>query len=190
MSSPVTLEQTTTSRRKEALVRAPWYGRSLLVLGIFLPACGLDRLRDDLANPCGPDGCQTTVTCSEVAASYPLLFWSLSGFTEQDILNPDVRNQPELTAIMHPGDVKVLTVRAAGATGDCSGKATSVQWSVSNPVVARLDVAGTPRTASLVALEPGDTEVVAILTFNDGTPRPCESCRGPSRMSAVAMSPS
>jgi len=110
------------------------------------------------------------VICSEVAASNPLLFWRLSGFTERDILNPDVRDQPQLTAIMRAGDVKVLTVRAAGGTEDCSGKATSVEWSVSNPEVARLDVGQAPRTGSLVALQPGDTGVSALLTFQDGTP--------------------
>lgn len=152
-------------------MRVPWNRGPLLLLAMLLPACvDLSGLRDDLANPCGPDGCRITVTCSALVASDPLLHWSLRGFTEQDILNPDQRNQPELTAIMRAGDVKVLTVRAAGATEDCSEKATSVQWSVLNPGVVRVDVAGTPRTGSLVALEPGDTEVAAILTFNDGTP--------------------
>jgi hypothetical protein len=36
--------------------------------------------------------------------------------------------------------------------------------------VAQLDFTGNPRTASLVALQPGDTVVAAILHFQDGTP--------------------
>jgi hypothetical protein len=57
----------------------------------------------------------------------------LSGFGPQDILNPDVRNQREVTAIMHVGDVKPLKVKAATTvtSEDCSGKATSVEGSFS-----------------------------------------------------------
>jgi hypothetical protein len=53
---------------------------------------------------------------------------------------------------------------------DCSGKAATVDWSVSNPVVVRLDVQGNPRVATLVALRPGDTNVSAVLQFEDGSP--------------------
>jgi hypothetical protein len=141
-----------------------------LLLVIALLACGTDisGLREAFDAPCGP-ACVPS-TCSALVASE--FHWSLNGFRAQDILNPDVRNQPELTAIMHMGDVKTLKV-SAGTTRtseDCSGKATSVEWSVSNPVVARLDITDDPRTRSLVALQPGDTGVAAILTFQDGTP--------------------
>jgi hypothetical protein len=44
-----------------------------------------------------------------------------------------------------------------------------VEWSTTNPGVARLDVAET-RTASLVALQPGDTVVSALLKFQDAPP--------------------
>jgi hypothetical protein len=138
---------------------------------MLLPACAdLSGLRDQFAEPCGPDGCAIVATCSQLNASQ--LNWTLSGFTSQDILNPDERNQPQLTAIMHVGDDKTLKLRATyfQTTEDCTGKATSIAWSVSNPVVARLDVAEDPRTGSLVALEAGDTDVAATLTFQDGTP--------------------
>jgi hypothetical protein len=109
-------------------------------------------------------------TCAELRASQ--FFWNLNGFASRDILNPDTRDQPELTAIVHVGDAKVLKV-SAGSTDtseDCSGKATTVDWSVSSPVVVRLEVQGNPRVATLVALQPGDTNVSAVLQFEDGTP--------------------
>jgi hypothetical protein len=109
-------------------------------------------------------------TCSELRASQ--FHWILSGFTPSDILNPDMRNQPELTAIMHVGVARSLRV-AAGTTDtseDCSSKATQVDWAVSNPAVARLEIQPGSRAASLVAVEPGDTNVSATLQFDDGTP--------------------
>jgi hypothetical protein len=96
----------------------------------------------------------------------------LSGFGPQDILNPDVRNQREVTAIMHVGDVKPLKVKAA-TTVDVRGlqrKGNFGRVVLFNAVVARLDIAESPRTGSLVALQPGDTVVAAILKFEDGTP--------------------
>jgi len=109
-------------------------------------------------------------TCSELRASQ--FFWNLNGFSSRDILNPDTRNQAELTAIMHVGDATILKV-SAGSTDtseDCSGKATTVDWSASNPVVARLEVQENPRVDQLVAVRPGDTNVSAVLHFEDGTP--------------------
>jgi hypothetical protein len=144
----------------------------LLPLWLLFGCVNLTSLKCDLGGT-GPD-CPTTtfvpLKCSELVASQ--FSWTLRGFVERDILNPDVRDQRELTAIMHVGDVKALNV-SAGTTQtseDCSAKATSVEWSVSNPVVARLDFTENPRTASLVALQPGDTVVAAILHFQDGTP--------------------
>jgi hypothetical protein len=155
--------------RKEAAMLVRWNCRSVLLLAILLPACGPDfsGFRDSLTIE------YPTVTCSARVAS--AFQWSLKGFTVKDILNPDTRDQPELTAIMHVGDVRTLKVDAVAIAfstmgEDCSGKATSVEWSAADPAVARLDITEGPRTRSLVALRPGDTVVAATLTFQDGTP--------------------
>ena len=149
-------------------------GKRLLTafLAMSLPACSdLGRLGDIFANPCGPGGCRIPQRpCAEFSAA--ALSWSLRGFEPADILNPDLRNQPELTAVLHVGAVKRLRVSATGlgAAEDCSSKAASVDWLVSNSVVARFEAAENPREASLVALQPGDTVVSATVTFQDGTP--------------------
>jgi hypothetical protein len=147
----------------------------ILSLGAF-PACV-----DSGGTGCGPNPqfglfcCPTCPefvpkTCNELTASE--LFWTLSGFSAGDILNPDVRNQTELTAVLHVGDSKSLKV-SAGSTAtseDCSQKAVAVDWSVSNPAAVRIDIAADSHGASLLALEPGDTVVSAVLQFEDGTP--------------------
>ena len=144
----------------------------LLPLWLLLGCVNLDPLKCDLGVT-GP-GCPAKPfvpkTCSELSPSQ--FHWSLGGFTSRDILNPDMRDQPQLTAVMHVGDVKALIV-SAGSTDtyeDCSGKAVAVDWLVSNPVVARLEVADSRRAASLTALQPGDTNAAAVLHFEDGTP--------------------
>ena len=109
-------------------------------------------------------------TCAELNATQ--FHWSLRGFSSGDILNPDTRDQPELTAIMHVGDVKALKV-SAGTTDtseDCSDKASSVEWSVSSRRVASLEIEDGGRAARLTTLKPGDTIVAATLHFQDGTP--------------------
>jgi hypothetical protein len=108
-------------------------------------------------------------TCAELRASD--LIWSIKGFKHGDILNPDVRNQTQLTVVLRVGQFKPLTLTAgsAGSTEDCSGKAASIQWVVSNPVVARLHAGASAQSATLEALQPGDVSVSAILTFQDGT---------------------
>jgi hypothetical protein len=154
-----------TSTTKLSLLLALW-----MPVGCVDP--DLDSLKCGLA-PSSP-GCPTTPfvpkTCSELRASQ--FHWSLSGFSAKDILNPDTRDQRELTAIMHVGEAKILKVSAASGdtSEDCSTKATTVEWSLSNRAVARLDFQGTSRAASLVALQPGDANVAAILQFDDGTP--------------------
>ena len=106
----------------------------LLPLWLLFGCIDLTGLKCDLGGT-GPE-CPTTTyvpkACSELVASQ--FSWSLRGFLEKDILNPDVRDQRELTAIMHVGFTE------------------------------------NPRTASLIALQPGDTAVAAILHFQDGTP--------------------
>ncbi len=108
-------------------------------------------------------------TCAELRASD--FFWTLQGFELADILNPDVRNQTQLTVVLRVGQRKVLSVHAGSidTAEDCSGKAGSVQWVVSNTVVARLPTGPAPRSATLEPLQPGDVSVSAILTFQDGT---------------------
>jgi hypothetical protein len=88
-----------------------------------------------------------------------------------DILNPDVRNQSQLTVVLRVGQLKVLSVHAGAisTSEDCSSKAGSVQWVSSNTVVARLRAGGAPRSATIEPLQPGDVSVSAILTFQDGT---------------------
>ena len=110
------------------------------------------------------------VTCAELRASDFL--WILRGFGPEEILNSDLRNQPELTAVMRVGQTKSLELSAATArtSEDCRSKAVAVEWSSSRPRVVRLDVAKDRLTACLTALKPGDTEVAATLRFADGTP--------------------
>lgn len=140
-----------------------------LVLLCLLLGCKYDIFKCALRT--GPE-CVTPspLTCSGLVASQ--LDWFLNGFGPQDILDPDVRNPPILTAVLRVGQVKSLSVKASALflSEDCSRKATSAQWSVSNPVVARADVGDDLRVASLVALQPGDTDVAAILAFGDGSP--------------------
>jgi hypothetical protein len=109
-------------------------------------------------------------TCAELRASD--FFWSLRGFGSEDILNPDVPNQTELTAIMRVGQTKLLELRAATVQTDedCRSKAVSVEWSSSLRRVIRLDAPGDKLTATLTALRPGDAEIAATLQFEDGTP--------------------
>jgi hypothetical protein len=161
-----------TTERGRPVTRA--IQMSLFLPMWLLPGCtNLDPLKCDLGVTA--PGCPAPTpfvwkTCSQLTAA--AFHWSIGGFGPQDVLNPDVRNQPTLTVIMHVGDVKALKV-SAGSTEtnvDCGEKATSVEWSVADPRVARLDVADNPRAASLAALEPGDTVVAATLQFGDGTP--------------------
>jgi hypothetical protein len=111
-------------------------------------------------------------SCEELVAANFL--WSLRGFSEADILNASDRSQRELTAILPVGQSRSLRVSAgsvATATGsDCSGKAVSIEWVVTNLQVARVEVGADRRQAELVAVSPGETGVHANLTFADGTP--------------------
>ena len=109
-------------------------------------------------------------TCAELRASD--LIWGVGGFETADILNPDVRNPTQLTAVIRVGQRKMLTLHAGsvGSAEDCSSKASLVQWVSSNSVVARLEVGTTARSAVLEGRQPGDTSVSAVLTFQDGTP--------------------
>jgi hypothetical protein len=137
---------------------------------VCLPACGPD-FTGFMANPCGPGGCQASPRpCADVPTS--AFHWSLRGFGPADILDPNLRNQAELTALMHVGDVKRLSLSAASilASENCASKAATVEWMISNRVVARLQGAENPREATLVALQPGDTVVSAMVGFEDGTP--------------------
>jgi hypothetical protein len=90
---------------------------------------------------------------------------------ENDILNPDDRNQTELTALLPV--TRAQTLRITGATvwtrEDCTSKVASAIWTVTDPSVLRLDVAPDAHSATLVGLSPGDTQVFADLTFNDGS---------------------
>lgn len=150
-------------------MRAPYKGLAGLLLTMSLPACAdLSGLRQAFDASCGP-ACEPS-TCSALTVSE--LFWHLDGFKAQDILNPDQRDQRELTAIMHVGDVKILRVSASSTrtSENCAEKATSVEWTISNSVVARLEPQDGPRARLLVALQPGDTVVTALLAFQDGTP--------------------
>jgi hypothetical protein len=108
-------------------------------------------------------------TCAELRASD--LIWFLRGFETSDVLNPDERNPTQLTVVVHVGQRRALEVKAGavGSPEDCTSKATSVRWIVSNTVVARVEVGTTERSATLVALQAGDVSVSAILTFQDGT---------------------
>jgi hypothetical protein len=108
-------------------------------------------------------------TCGGLRASD--FFWALNGFEHADILNPDERNQSQLTVVVHVGQRRVLNVSAGSVatSEDCASKATSVEWIVSNAAVARVEVGATSRSATLVALQPGDVSVSAILGFQDGT---------------------
>jgi hypothetical protein len=108
-------------------------------------------------------------TCAELRASD--LIWSLRGFETTDILNPDERNPTQLTVVVRVGQRRALDVKAGGVASseDCTSKATSVRWIVSNSVVARVEVAATERSVILVAQQPGDVSVSAIVTFQDGT---------------------
>ena len=136
-------------------------------------ACvNLDSLYCDLGGT-GPK-CPSTPfvpkTCAELSAS--AFHWSLSGFTAQDILNPDDRSQRELTAIMHVNEVRTLNV-SAGSTQtseDCSSKAVSSEWFSSSPNVVRLTVSQNQRSSLVTARKPGDSSVAAVLQFEDGTP--------------------
>ena len=148
-----------------------WTGVSLAALAAGLPSCvDLSGLHDELLNPCGREPCAVVArTCAELSASD--LHWSLRGFLETDIVDPDRRDQRELTAIVHVGEVKPLRVSASGATAeDCSGKAAGVEWESSDRATARLEVTEDRRSAALVALRPGDVVISAELTFADGTP--------------------
>jgi hypothetical protein len=144
---------------------------AMVVLALWMPACAdLSGLADDLRNPCGADGCVTQKTCAEARASE--FFWQLAGFQPADILNPDVRNQPTLTAILHVGDIKPLRVsaRRTGTAEDCASKAVSVEWTISNPDVLELQPTSDRLISALAALQPGDSAVSANLTFGDGSP--------------------
>jgi hypothetical protein len=133
-------------------------------LALLLPAC------IDLSGLAFPRFEFDPATCAELRASD--FFWSLRGFGSEDILDPDVRNQTQLTAIMRVGQTKILELRAATVQTqeDCRSKAVSVEWSSSRPRVVRLDFARDRLTATLTALKPGDAEVAATLQFEDGTP--------------------
>lgn len=146
---------------------------SLLLPAWLLSGCvNLDPVKCGLgvSGPSCPATPFVPKTCSELDPSQ--FHWSIGGFTSRDILNPDARDQAELTAIMHVGDVKAVEVSAGSiyTSEDCSEKAVTVDWFISNPVVARLEVVESRRAASLVALQPGDTNVAAVLQFDDGTP--------------------
>jgi hypothetical protein len=108
--------------------------------------------------------------CSAFRASD--LIWALRGFEPKDMLNPDDPNPQQLIALLRVGQVKTLhlTAGSVGSSEDCSGKATGVEWSSSNTVVARIEVGSTRASGVLTALQPGDTVVWATLTFQDGTP--------------------
>jgi hypothetical protein len=149
--------------------------------GLVILACLANAACGGLGGSgCGPNpqfgllccpSCPQSVprACAEIPASQ--LFWHITGFHSSEILDPD-RFHVELTAILHAGDAKRLEVRASTneTLEDCTGKNTTVEWSVSNAAVARLDVQENPRVALLVTVQPGDTNVSAVLQFADGTP--------------------
>ncbi len=141
--------------------------RNLLLVALLaacLPACGQVG-----GNIFGPGGL-TSPPCAELTAA--ALSWYLRGFAAADILDPNLRDQRELTAVMHVGDVKRLSVHAPSIGGivNCPEKAATVEWMVSNGVVARFQPGENFREASLIALQPGDTVVSATVGFADGTP--------------------
>jgi len=149
-----------------------WKLVPVVLLAAGLPACAdLGSLYEDFANPCGAGGCRIPQRpCGELAAS--AFSWSIRGFGPADILDSDLRNQAELTAILHVGDARRLRVSATSlaTSEDCSSKAATVDWRTSNPAVVRLETAESPREASLVASRAGDTVVSADIAFEDGTP--------------------
>jgi len=111
-------------------------------------------------------------TCADLLGEN--FFWFVDGFTDADVLNPSDRTQQKLTAILAVGQSKSLRVHAGSVAtvsgSDCSGKAISIEWVLSNPLVARIEVGADPRQALLVAVNPGDTGIAAHLAFNDGSP--------------------
>ena len=140
---------------------------AVVLLAMALQGCG-DIIDLDL---CGPEGCLGPPRpCAELHPS--ALLWSLRGFGPSDILDPNLRDQRELTAILQVGQAKRLELRAPGinaSEADCSGLARTVDWRNSNPVVARLTVEPGGRAASLAALQPGDVGIAADVGLHDGT---------------------
>jgi hypothetical protein len=110
--------------------------------------------------------------CSDLLAAN--FDWFLDGLTAADLLDPNDRTLRELTAVLPIGQMKALRVHAGSIAtapnADCSGKASSVEWVVSNPAVARVETGADPRQGVVVGLSPGDTQLYANLTFSDGSP--------------------
>jgi hypothetical protein len=107
--------------------------------------------------------------CSELKASD--LTWNIDGFLQSDI--PDAASNPQVViAELAIGQVRSLRITASGpaTASDCSAKAERVDWLFSSPVVARVDVAGNRLGGTLVALEPGETALAALVSFGDGSP--------------------
>jgi hypothetical protein len=136
---------------------------------LSLPGCDIGRLRLPTVDVCADGACRRP--CEDLTAAQ--LIWSVTGFSASDILLPDVRDQPGgLTAILHVGNARVLTVRGSSwqTSQDCSAKTRSVQWQNSNPDVLQVVPSDDGRAATFVALQPGDVVVRVQATFLDGSP--------------------